>query len=218
MKTSNFFRSLVIIFITTTVFFSCTGEEDNPTSGSIDTSKEILLQRGKNELDDLRTFYADVVIKSKSYIDFNANIRGMADNLKNVSTSTIENRTDFKNWITAELSKTKFKSVNEAMAYYDLTIASYDKYVNEHGSFFKDIDELTNEEIGFVIQDGSFSPPVATNANPCQNGCMDTVSATLDSIENTRRWRKWWQIVKFLTYWSSIETAIDDFNACMSGC
>lgn len=220
MKKINVFRHLVIILITTTAFVSCTEQQtDNSSSNSITDSNEILLQRGQNELNVLRDHYSNVVLKSESYIDYTRNIRGMVNKLNDLSSPPLENRTHFQNWISTELGKTKFRSVSEAMAYYDLTITSFNRCLNEHRAIFSDLDDLSDQEIDYVIKDGYFSPPVVVNANPCQNSCMDGVSAKLDSIVRSSG-RSWWQRIMTynFSYWDQVEAAIDDFNACMANC
>ncbi|MBL7868326.1 MAG: hypothetical protein JNM71_09920 [Flavobacterium lindanitolerans] len=157
----------VYLFLSALIIFSCTSDSNNLENTNESTSK--LMQRGA--IDDLKDLYQKM-ITSEDYIESSKQIKIFLEkmNFDGSDTGILNDETKMLNWISANISKTSFKDLDEASIRWKNIKLKQSIIIKDNLDFFKALDGSKSGDLSNVMD--PYTPPVA-NSGPCENKCIN---------------------------------------------
>ncbi len=157
----------VYLFLSALIIFSCTSDSNNLENTNESTSK--LMQRGA--IDDLKDLYQKM-ITSEDYIESSKQIKIFLEkmNFDGSDTGILNDETKMLNWISANISKTSFKDLDEASIRWKNIKSKQSIIIRDNFDFFKALDGSKSGDLLNVMD--PYTPPVA-NSGPCENKCIN---------------------------------------------
>lgn len=220
MKKINAFRILAITIIIAIGIISCS-KEDSPITNN---SNSLTSRLSGTQVDSLQTIFKNIM-KSREYIALESSTKAMATALNGLKNAPLSTRDVFVNWLSPQISKTKFGSLSEAVRLYDELFEASLAYDKKYHSFYNGLKKLEDFEVKIILTPGfQSSPAQQTNGTPCQENCMDRVEADLDAldagyaVELPKITDHMKRAAAMIDYWQTVEWMIGNFNSCMGNC
>lgn len=203
----------VILIVALGIVLSCTKEE------SISESYNSSLVRKGSEVDSMATYYSSVVMRSEKYANLQYYIVTMSDKLNNLGLDLKNaDRSAFAEWMSRNLSKTDFATVEEALSLWDRGYESAGLVESEFSTFYSSLNRFTKDE-RLKIFIGEFIPtPVAQQ--DCEQPCLELHSISMANAANEYaeaiQGGNWFTI--WLAGWHrdcAEQAATNSFNYCL---
>jgi hypothetical protein len=213
---------LLVLPVLAIVLFACQPEDAAaPKQSPASVSKHLKIS--STDVATASTLFKNM-ITTTDYKNYEAARNVLVSNM-NKNIVQFYTKADYMNWISANLSKTKFASVSSFEAMFDDMVAKQSILRANNVKLYGLLDEADDKQLLIIMQPVFAIPPVVNQTNPCQDGCINTMNGTLDAIELGTAFAYAFYggdpisdaAIDWM-YWTMFEVCIDHFNICMSGC
>lgn len=206
---------LGILFVIITLFLNCSNENKE--------AETVINQMYRiTSLDDVKhakELFIEMT-KSYEYIDYKESLNAFVSKM-NDNAILFKTKEEYIEWITLNLSKTSFNSVEQFKNMIEDMLLKHETLAEKNTVLFSFLKVANSSQFLEIVKPSLTVVPYITNATPCQNGCMNDCEDQLNGDNfaysmgygdlGNPTFAEAYHVIR-------VKQIIKDLNTCMSGC
>jgi len=210
-----FFKTGILFFGLSLLTLSCSEDNIKPEKNSQQLMNRYLL----SEMTEAKELFIKMIL-TEEYKDYKYALDSFVYKMEN-NAVLFKSKEEAMIWISENLSKTSFNSIEEFESKLNIILSKHSNLIIKNQLLFTLLDKADKSEFLEIVQPSLAQVPNITNANGCQNGCMDDCSFDLNAnnyVHSLNFYGSNSPAFGEMYYWIRVKEIIADFNGCMSSC
>lgn len=175
----------LLAFLILAMFFTaCSNDSESETviEETLQEATAYSARLNNNSLQELRRQYLNILATSK-YREYQVSSDSFADKLPQSFNFTFTSEGEMINWLSANISTTRFNNLNQATSHFQDMSLLYQRVLDENASFFNSLAQLDRDDISIIIRQDP--PAQATPLGECEKGCSASYRSCADAVMTT---------------------------------